>query len=92
MKFKWYKWREHTSGAISKWEYILVCNSFINKPQLVKEHLENTGLLSTWSEHFRKVEVLPAYKVPADVIVEKTKDIEELIKNRTEELKWLKGK
>ena len=90
MKFKWYQWREHTSAAVSKWKYVLICTDYLKKPKDVAEYLDNAGMLCTWSEHFRRVEVRSADTVPLEAIVERIYHNEKRIKDCQEELKWLR--
>jgi hypothetical protein len=89
-KFKWYKWRQMTSSSLSKWAYILVSESYISSPNGIKELLDNKGLLCTWSEHFRRVEVKPAYDVPMKVIVEEILKNENKIKDCKDVLDFLR--
>ncbi len=89
MKYKWYKWRQYTSSRVSEWKYILLDEGYIGNQNAIKELLDNRGSLCTWSEHFRRVEVKPAYNVPSEVLIQLRDNEQAKIKECEGKLKWL---
>ena len=85
MSYKWYKYRVTTSGSISEWKYIHVSSYYKGHPRWISEYLNGLGLLPTWSEHYRGVEIVPAKKVPIEVIRDALKETEAIIRERKEE-------
>jgi hypothetical protein len=94
MKFAWYKYRQHTAGAVTEWRYIIISSQFRNVSRVMRdqiaEFLDKEGLLDTWSEHFRRVEIRPTNKIPKEVIENEIREIEVRNEDLRKKLKWLK--
>ena len=89
-KYQWYKYREHTAGRVGEWKYIHVRYvSYMPQQDWIEEYLDRKGLLCAWSEHFRKVEIKKAGKVPEKIVQEKVNEITGNLRAYNDELKWV---
>jgi hypothetical protein len=91
-KYQWYKYREYTAGGVGEWKYIHVPYDYFmpHQDRIDEEYLDRKGLLCTWSEHFRRVEIKKAGKVPEKIVQEKIKEITGNLKDYNEELKMVR--
>lgn len=89
-KFRWYKWRQYTAGAIGEWKYICVPSYLTGES--VKEYLDHKGLLDTWSEHFRRVVIKSiSTKIPEKILEDNIKEITARMNDLESKRVWLYG-
>lgn len=91
MNFAWYKYREHTSSSTGKWQYIVILDDGQRCHKRIAYYLDRRGLLSTWSEHFRQVEIKKVKTAPAKDVLGRKKEVERELSDLTSELIWLNG-
>jgi hypothetical protein len=90
-KYQWYKYREHTAGGVGEWKYIYIPYvSYMPQQDWIEEYLDRKGLLCTWSEHFRRVEIKKVSMVPEKIVEDEICKTEYCCKEYKEKLDWLR--
>ena len=64
-QFYWFKYRECLSSGKLDWQYVELAMTRISD---VESYLMEHGNLTTWSEHWRKLEVKRVKVPPEDVV------------------------
>jgi len=93
MKYVWYKYKQIWAGGVQKdWHFINVPSemTYMPKNKWIKEMLKEQGILDTQNEHYRNIIIKPANIIPIKIIQDKIRESKSIIKDKKEELKWLK--
>lgn len=64
----WWKWRQRMSSGYDKWQYIF---SYVKTAEQLEELLDDGRTLSTWSEHYRGIDVQKVSRPPKQYLLEK---------------------
>ena len=78
---RWAKYREMFSSVHSEWKVIEIHDKKMTLKD-IEEQLENGHKLSTWSEHWHKVEIKWLRVPDTKYVIERIKDIKDEITQR----------